>query len=120
MLHETYDSDEGSVGRLKEDSEDEFDEDELDHFVDQVEGYAPELAKQNWRYCTFSERGALFAGFDTNVRTQQVRNDFELVYNPSDDELFKQTSEGMKHALKDNPSHRVHVEQVHGLGRCFT
>jgi len=80
------------------DSGEESDEG-LGNLYEDVRAFAPDLAKQNWTYSVYSARGGAFAGKGSNVRTRNVQQDFKLLYNPSDDELFKKTKAGVAHAL---------------------
>lgn len=88
-----------SRGRSDDDEEeDELGEDELQQYVQLAASFAPDLKKQNWKYSAFSDRGKSFAGDDATWRN--VRQDFKFEYNPADDELFKQTKDGMTQATK--------------------
>ena len=89
-----------SRGRSDDDDEeeDELGEDELQQYVQLAASFAPDLKKQNWKYSAFSDRGKSFAGDDATWLN--VRQDFKFEYNPADDELFKQTKDGMTQATK--------------------
>jgi hypothetical protein len=89
-----------SRGRSDDDDDEEVElgEDELQQYVQLAASFAPDLKKQNWKYSAFSERGKSFAGDGATWRN--VRQDFKFEYNPSDDELFKQTKEGMTQAIE--------------------
>lgn len=80
----------------RDSSDDEYYDE--DGFVKATSLGAPDIAKQNWWYQAYSQRGGAFA--DVPNAKVHTMNDVKLVFNTADDLLFKQTVAGIQQAAK--------------------